>query len=328
MAKPFISSFSYHTEGITGLCKDYSGKYIATSSFDKHVVIYDVFNKKCINDIKMDDFINGIGLNNNVLCVGQDTSVVVKRVIDLSSEEIDLKNYLNSLDFYNNTIVTTHHDFTNVIDLERNEILNNISLQGDNQVIKINKTFDNIIGVASTNFHLYDIRMNKEIYKIDQSVNCVDFHENKIVFGGDKITVTDFRKLNEEYYGKKYFNKHTNEILSVNFSMTGHRIVSGSSDTTIRIENINSKNSQIYYNDRMGIVNGVSFSNCNSFIFSGSDDGSLRLWRSYPNAPSKNLSYQEKMSRLENDRLKNKFKDFKEIQRIRNHSFYKKNYKK
>ncbi len=178
---------------------------------------------------------------------------------------------------------------------------------------------------------LYDTRMNKEISVIkgQESINSLDFHENLLAFNSSsKLLVTDMRKIGHEFYSKKIFNKHTKNILDLSFSPSGNKIVSGSADCTIRVyslpnsnNNDNNSNNLVYYNQRMGMVNGVTFSNCNNFIISGSDDGSLRLWKSHPNNPDRVLNFREKKSRVKNENLKNAFKGVSELRRIRNHVF-------
>ena len=76
----------------------------------------------------------------------------------------------------------------------------------------------------------------------------------------------------------------------------------------------------IYYNKRMGLVHGVEYSACGNYIVSGSDDGSIRLWRTESNQKLY-ASGREKKKMSENRQLQEKFKDFAEISRIRKHKF-------
>ncbi len=79
MAKPFISSFSCHSEGISHLTKDSFGRHFMTSSFDNEISLYDIYNKEIIYRKTYDDVINGISLQSDKIFVTQGSGVDITR---------------------------------------------------------------------------------------------------------------------------------------------------------------------------------------------------------------------------------------------------------
>ncbi len=68
--------------------------------------------------------------------------------------------------------------------------------------------------------------------------------------------------------------------MDVDFSPTGREFVAGSYDRTVRIYNHKAGHSRdVYHTQRMQRVFAVRFSGDGSYVFSGSDDMNLRVWK-------------------------------------------------
>jgi len=69
-------------------------------------------------------------------------------------------------------------------------------------------------------------------------------------------------------------------VLDVDYNPNGTELVSGSYDKTVRIFDFNKhKSREVYYTKRMQRLNNVRYSADGRFIFSGSEDTNVRIWK-------------------------------------------------
>lgn len=81
---------------------------------------------------------------------------------------------------------------------------------------------------------------------------------------------------------KKIHENHVAAVTSVDYSPTGKEFVSGSYDKTVRIYEVEKSNSrEIYHTKRQQHVTTVGWSLDNKYIFSGSDEMNIRIWKAY-----------------------------------------------
>ena len=72
----------------------------------------------------------------------------------------------------------------------------------------------------------------------------------------------------------------TSAVMDVDYSPTGREFVAGSYDRSVRIFAYNGGHSrEVYHTKRMQRVFAVRFSGDASYVFSGSDDMNLRVWK-------------------------------------------------
>jgi len=71
---------------------------------------------------------------------------------------------------------------------------------------------------------------------------------------------------------------HSGRINSVNFSPDGNFVLSGSTDNTLKLWNVNTGREIRTFRGHSGSVNSVSFSPDGNFVLSGSTDKTLKLW--------------------------------------------------
>ena len=72
--------------------------------------------------------------------------------------------------------------------------------------------------------------------------------------------------------------KHTGEVRSVAFSVSGKRIVSGSADQTVKVWDALTGRETLTLKGHTGAVNSVAFSADESRIVSGSEDQTVKVW--------------------------------------------------
>jgi len=127
----------------------------------------------------------------------------------------------------------------------------------------------------------------------------------------------DMRKLDQ---AKMIHKDHIQVILDIDFSPTGREFVTASFDKTIRIFPYNDGRSrEVYHTKRMQQVNAVLYSMDSKFIFSGSEDTNIRIWKSHAGDPIKPLLPREKEKLAYNEKLKKKYKYNQEVKRILRH---------
>jgi DDB1- and CUL4-associated factor 13 len=119
---------------------------------------------------------------------------------------------------------------------------------------------------------------------------------------------------------KRIHENHVAAVTSVDYSPTGKEFVSGSYDKTIRIyesDKINSR--EIYHTKRQQHITCVAWSLDNKFLFSGSDEMNIRIWKAYASEKLGPLKPREKDAFTYNEALKQKYSTHPQIKRIARH---------
>ena len=111
------------------------------------------------------------------------------------------------------------------------------------------------------------------------------FNNKRIISGSGDRSIKIWNAENGELINT--LNGHNGDVLSVCFSsdlvvksqvLDNKRIVSGSSDNSIKIWNAENGELMNTLNGHTAAVNSVCFSSDNKRIVSGSDDGSIKIW--------------------------------------------------
>ena len=119
---------------------------------------------------------------------------------------------------------------------------------------------------------------------------------------------------------KKIHENHVAAVTSVDYSPTGREFCSGSYDKTIRIYDVEKSNSrEIYHTKRQQHVTCVGWSLDNKYIFSGSDEMNIRIWKANASEKLGPLQPREKAAFKYNEALKQKFSTHPQIRRIAKH---------
>ena len=110
-------------------------------------------------------------------------------------------------------------------------------------------------------------------------------------------------------------------VTAVDYSPTGKQFVSGSYDRTVRIWDVGEpKSSAVYHTKRMQRLFCAAWSRDDAYIFTGSDDTNVRIWRSKANARPTNPAPRVKAKREYEEALVDKFKFMPEVKRIKKHT--------
>ena len=113
---------------------------------------------------------------------------------------------------------------------------------------------------------------------------------------------------------------HVSAVTDVDYSPTGKEFVSSSYDKTIRIYNSHQSHSRdIYHTKRMQHVVCIGWSLDNRYIFSGSDEMNIRMWKAKASEKLGVIRPRERANFNYQEALKEKFAAHPQIKRIARH---------
>lgn len=214
-----------------------------------------------------------------------------------------------------------------VWDLERAEAVQSFTWGADTvNTLKWNQAETSIVAScgADRSIMIHDIRMKSSLSKIvlSMSSNSISWNPMEPFY---------FTAANEDHNGyvfdMRYLDKavnvlrgHVGAVLDIDYSPTGQEIVTASYDKTIRIFDVRAGSSRdVYYNKRMQRLFSVQFSMDSNYLLSGSDDGSIRIWKSKASAKLGVTNPRQEAALNYANSLKERFKSMPEIKRIASH---------
>jgi len=177
---------------------------------------------------------------------------------------------------------------------------------------------------ADRSVALYDLRGGSAIRKVIMSMraNAIAWNPmeplNFTVASEDcNLYTFDIRKFQLAVCTHK---DHVLPVLDVSFSPTGREFVSASYDKTIRIFYYNGMRSrEVYHTKRMQRVLATEFSLDGRFVFSGSEDTNVRIWKAKAAEKLGTMTTREREASAYREKLKEKFVHLPEIRRIHHH---------
>lgn len=154
---------------------------------------------------------------------------------------------------------------------------------------------------------LYDLRTSTPIRKLimQTKTNSIAWNPmeafNFTAANEDCCLYTyDMRKLQSATCVHKDF---VSAVMDVDYSPTGREFVAGSYDRSVRIFSHNGGHSkEVYHTKRMQRVFAVRFSGDGSYVFSGSDDMNVRVWKVSFCAPPQLCAYEQRADGLQGPR--------------------------
>ncbi|KAH9601579.1 Sof1-like protein [Trypanosoma melophagium] len=341
-AKPFLGALSGHQDTIQSIAVDYTSlSTVISGAIDGGMIVWDVFTKrpKRIIDAHRHS-IDGITVSpDGVACFSASRDKVIKMWdLDFSSEESNnepLTEYLGEFPFssidhhFQKPLFVTSSDVIHLWDVNRTLPLQRFSW-GDDTVscCSFNKVETNLVAccMSDRGVFIYDTRSQAAHSKVILEMCCTSLSwnpmdPNTFVTGSDdrNCYLFDMRLLGRP---KSVFQGHISGITSVDFAPTGKMFVAGSLDSTIRMWDIHqttkSNSIEMYHTKRMAKVFSVKWSPDNNYIYSGSEDAILRVWKSDASKPIRPLRGPERNSFNYMRSLKDKYSGFVEVKRIVN----------
>lgn len=171
---------------------------------------------------------------------------------------------------------------------------------------------------------LYDLRTNSPLHRTvlhlaSNSITWNPMEPFNFAVGNEDHNIYAFDMRNMKR-ALNVYKGHVAAVMSVEFSPTGEKLVSGSYDRSVRLWDRQKGHSEdIYHTKRMQRVFSVAWSADNNYVLSGSDDGNVRLWRAKASARQgiKSAALRQKLQY--DEALKERYKHMPEIRRIARH---------
>uniref|UniRef100_A0A034WMV6 DDB1- and CUL4-associated factor 13 n=1 Tax=Bactrocera dorsalis TaxID=27457 RepID=A0A034WMV6_BACDO len=339
-AKPFVGNLSGHRDGVACFGKHPKQlSTLVTGAYDGEIRIWDLANRASIrNFVAHDGFVRGIVYSVNgdrFFTVGDDKTIKVWKndMPDVDEEEepvntILSRTILTGISHHRNeSIYATCGEVCAIWDENRNDPLKTLKWGVDTlHTVAFNQVETSLISCCASDrsIILYDQREALPLRKIVLTMksnklawNPMEAFNFTVANEDCNLYTFDTRQLKNPL--KIHFD-HVSAVTDVDYSPTGKEFVSGSYDKTIRIYNVHHSHSrEIYHTKRMQHVVCIAWSLDNRYIFSGSDEMNIRMWKSNASEKLGVIRPRERVAFNYQEKLKEKFAAHPQIKRIARH---------
>ena len=349
-AKPFVGALEGHTDGVYAMTVNPRNLLcLISGSGDGEVRVWDLPSRELMwNSTQAHTgFVRGLATcfnGDSFISCGDDKTVKLWSIQKYYDAEdgsvVPLETFLSKHSLFGcdthytaDEIFTTCGEDVSIWDKTHPEPIHSFVWGGLDGIaaVKFNPSEHNILascGKADRSIVLYDYRQKVSLKKIIQPMRNNNLCWNPMepfhftTANEDYCLYTfDMRKLDHSLIVHK---DHVAAVLDVAYSPTGKEFVSASYDRSVRIFSVRpgweskGRSREVYTAPRMQRCFSCRFSLDASFVFSGSDDGNVRIWKSQASKPLGVLAPKQEVALKYNSRLLEKFKRLKEIRQIHN----------
>ncbi|XP_059612757.1 DDB1- and CUL4-associated factor 13 [Phlebotomus argentipes] len=339
-AKPFLGCLDGHRDGVCCFSKHpQSLSCLVSGGYDGQICVWDLPSRTNMrNFYGHEGFVHGIVYMPNgesFISVGNDKSVKFWKgaTPEFGEEEEPFHTILSR------TVLMgiSHHrsqpqfatcgEVCQIWDETRNEPLKTLKWGVDSlHTVAFNAVETSLLAACASDrsIILYDQREAKPLRKV-----IMTMRPNKLAW--NPMEAFTFSVANEDYNlytfdtrrlknPVKIHKGHVSAVMDVDYSPTGQEIVSGSYDKTIRIFSVFKNYSRdVYHTKRMQHITCIGWSLDSKYIFSGSDEMNIRLWKARASEKLGAMRPREKMAFRQNETLKEKFSAHPQVRRIAQH---------
>ncbi|KXS13772.1 WD40 repeat-like protein [Gonapodya prolifera JEL478] len=192
--------------------------------------------------------------------------------------------------------------------------------------VKFNGTHGDVLAACGSDrtVTVYDVRQEKAVQKVVLAMrsNAISWNPqepfNFAVANEDhNAYLFDMRNLAQS---RLIYKDHVSAVIDIDFSPTGAELATASWDRTLRIFSANTGHSRdVYHTQRMQRVTAVRWSLDARWVFSGSDEGNVRVWRGDAGSRAATQTPRQQTASSYRATLASRFSHLPEIRRIANH---------
>ncbi|KAH7106811.1 WD40 repeat-like protein [Auriculariales sp. MPI-PUGE-AT-0066] len=227
---------------------------------------------------------------------------------------------------YSDSMFATGSNCVQLWDVNKSAPVSNITFGSATETVKairFNASETSVLASVGTDrsFTLYDIRTGKAERRIimQMQANALSwspiFPTTMLLASEDHNLYTyDIRSLNAP---SQIYKGHVAAVTSCDWSPTGTEFVSGGWDRTVQMwkEGVG-RGSEVYHSKRMQRVLCTLFTLDARFVLSGSDDGSVRVWKAKSSDKLGVLDTREKAALEYRESLKARWRADREVSKV------------
>jgi DDB1- and CUL4-associated factor 13 len=343
-AKPFLGSLA-HDDGITCLARNPKRlNSLLSGSADGDIRLWDIPAQRCLRRlVGHTAAVKGVAITpDGQSCVSVSTDCTVKLwkvpfapfdggPIQQDSQpllEFSGKFAFRGIDHHwDRAQFATAGAAVDIWDHNRSEPVSTYSWGADTVTsVRFNPAEPDVFATTGSDrsIAIYDLRSNTPVRKLimQTKANALSWNPmealNFTVGNEDCSLYTyDMRRLKSATCVHQDF---VSAVMDVDYSPTGREFVAGSYDRSLRIFPTNGGHSrEVYTAKRMQRVFAVRYSGDGSYVFSGSDDMNVRIWKAVASEQLGMLLPREKHAHAYNKALIERHKHLPEVKRIVRH---------
>jgi len=338
-SKPFVGALSGHMDGVNCLAKSPSAlTTLVSGGCDGEVIRWDLTDREVLWRAQAHSgFVRGISFSragHHFVSASDDKTVKLWSASAAADDVTPLATFLGRHAFTDVDHHRKEHSFATggptllIWDTSRSEPVQSFEWGVDSITrVRFNIAQPNLLGALANDrsVTLFDLRtgsaMQKAVMQTRGNALCWNpmepFHFT-LASEDHALYTFDMRKLD---HAIQVHHDHVSAVLDVDYSPTGKQFVSASYDRTVRIWSVGEPRSEaVYHTKRMQRLFCTAWSMDDAYVFTGSDDTNLRIWRSKANARPSVAPARQKAKREYEDALVEQFQYMPEIKRIKKHT--------
>ncbi|KAL5277276.1 DCAF13 family protein [Megaselia abdita] len=339
-AKPFVGNLDGHRDGVSVFGKHPSHlSTLCSGAYNGEVRVWDLPSRQSTrNFIAHDGFVRGICYTNRgdrFITIGDDKAIKFWNAEKPEDEEDE--EPINTILSRTSIHGISHHRKSNIYatsgevcyiwDETRSEPLKTLKWGVDTlHSVSFNQVETSLLAACASDRSIifYDQREVKPLRKV-----ILTMKSNKLAWNPQQAF--NFTVANEDFNLYTFDTRqlknpikihydHVSAVTDVDYSPTGKEFVTGSYDKTVRIYEIHKSHSrEIYHTKRMQRVVCVGWSYDSKYVFSGSDEMNIRLWKAKAHEKLGVARPREKANFNYQEALKEKYAAHPQIRKIARH---------